>query len=61
MKARIADLGYTAFSSSPGDFARFIAKETEKWAKVVKFAGFTAAQRSRAAAVTHSQPIIGLP
>jgi hypothetical protein len=24
---------------SPGDFARFIAEETDKWAKVVKFAG----------------------
>jgi len=24
---------------SPGDFAKFIAAETEKWAKVIKFAG----------------------
>jgi hypothetical protein len=39
MKAGIGDLGYTAFSSSPGDFAKFIPKETEKCAKVVKFAG----------------------
>jgi tripartite-type tricarboxylate transporter receptor subunit TctC len=30
MKARIADLGYTTFSASPSDFAKFIAKETEK-------------------------------
>jgi hypothetical protein len=24
---------------TPADFGKFIAKETEKWAKVVKFAG----------------------
>jgi hypothetical protein len=27
------------FVGSPADFGRFIADETEKWAKVVKFAG----------------------
>jgi hypothetical protein len=26
-------------SGSPADFGKFIAEETEKWAKVVKFAG----------------------
>ncbi len=39
MKARIADLGGTTFSTSPAEFAKFVADETEKWAKVVKFAG----------------------
>ena len=39
MKARIAELGGTVYPGSPADFARFIAAETEKWAKVVKFAG----------------------
>jgi tripartite-type tricarboxylate transporter receptor subunit TctC len=39
MKARIADLGGTAFSGSPADFGKFIADETEKWGKVVRFAG----------------------
>jgi tripartite-type tricarboxylate transporter receptor subunit TctC len=39
LKARIADLGYTALASSPTDFGKLIANETEKWAKVVKFAG----------------------
>jgi tripartite-type tricarboxylate transporter receptor subunit TctC len=39
MKARITDLGYTAFASSPADFAAFIAAYTEKWAKVIRFAG----------------------
>jgi tripartite-type tricarboxylate transporter receptor subunit TctC len=36
---RIADVGYGAFAGSPADFGRFIAAETEKWAKVVKVAG----------------------
>jgi tripartite-type tricarboxylate transporter receptor subunit TctC len=39
MKARIADLGYTVFASSPADFSTFIAAYTEKWAKVIKFSG----------------------
>jgi tripartite-type tricarboxylate transporter receptor subunit TctC len=38
-KARLADLGGTALSGSPADFGKFIADETEKWAKVVRFAG----------------------
>jgi tripartite-type tricarboxylate transporter receptor subunit TctC len=39
MKARLADLGGTALGGSPADFGKLIAEETEKWAKVVKFAG----------------------
>ena len=39
LKARFADLGATVFVGSPADFGGFIAGETEKWAKVVKFAG----------------------
>jgi hypothetical protein len=31
MKARIADLGYTVFESSPTDFNTFVAAFTEKW------------------------------
>jgi len=42
MKARLADLGATALPSSPADFGKFIADETEKWGKVVKFAGIKA-------------------
>ena len=38
-KARLADLGGETFAGSPGDFSTFIAAETKKWAKVVKFAG----------------------
>jgi tripartite-type tricarboxylate transporter receptor subunit TctC len=39
MKARLADLGGTPFGGSPEDFGRLIADETEKWGKVVRFAG----------------------
>jgi tripartite-type tricarboxylate transporter receptor subunit TctC len=39
MKARLADLGGTVLAGSPADFGRLIADETEKWGKVVKFAG----------------------
>jgi tripartite-type tricarboxylate transporter receptor subunit TctC len=39
MKTRIADLGGTVLPGSPADFGNLIAAETEKWAKVVKFAG----------------------
>jgi len=39
IKARLADLGATGLPGSPADFANFIAAETEKWARVVKFAG----------------------
>ena len=37
--ARLADLGGTIISGSPQDFRKFVAEETEKWGKVVKFAG----------------------
>ena len=39
IKARIADLGGTTLPGSPSDFGKLVADETEKWAKVVKFAG----------------------
>jgi tripartite-type tricarboxylate transporter receptor subunit TctC len=39
IKARFADLGGTVLPGSPADFGKLIADETEKWAKVVKFAG----------------------
>ena len=39
IKARIAELGAAVFPSSPSEFGKFIADETDKWAKVVKFAG----------------------
>jgi len=39
MRARLADLGGTAFGSTPREFGKLIAEDTEKWAKVVKLAG----------------------
>jgi len=38
-QARLADIGGTVLTGSPADFGKLIAAETEKWAKVVKFAG----------------------
>jgi tripartite-type tricarboxylate transporter receptor subunit TctC len=39
VRARLADLGVMVVAGSPVDFGNFIADETEKWGKVVKFAG----------------------
>ena len=38
-KARLADVGVTTLAGSPAQFSKLIADETEKWGKVVKFAG----------------------
>jgi len=42
MKARFAEIGGAALAGSPAEFGRFIADETEKWGKVVTFAGIKA-------------------
>jgi tripartite-type tricarboxylate transporter receptor subunit TctC len=39
MKERLADLGCSVFAGSPADFEKFVAGETEKWAKVIRAAG----------------------
>jgi len=39
MKARLAELGGTVLHGSPAEFGKHIAAETEKWAKVIRFAG----------------------
>jgi tripartite-type tricarboxylate transporter receptor subunit TctC len=39
LKARFAGLGATVLLGSPADFGTLIAKEIEKWAKVIKFSG----------------------
>jgi tripartite-type tricarboxylate transporter receptor subunit TctC len=36
MKASISDMGAAPFVSSPADFGKFIADETEKWGKVIR-------------------------
>jgi tripartite-type tricarboxylate transporter receptor subunit TctC len=38
-KARLTDLGVSVFAMGPAAFGKFIVSETEKWGKVVKFAG----------------------
>jgi tripartite-type tricarboxylate transporter receptor subunit TctC len=40
--ARFVELGSPVFPTSPADLSKFIGQETEKWAKVVKFAGIKA-------------------
>jgi tripartite-type tricarboxylate transporter receptor subunit TctC len=39
LKTRLADLGGVPLSMIPTDFGKIVADETEKWGKVVKFAG----------------------
>jgi tripartite-type tricarboxylate transporter receptor subunit TctC len=41
MKARLAELGGTVLPGSRADFGKLISDETEKWGKVVRFAGIT--------------------
>ncbi|MGD0025777.1 MAG: tripartite tricarboxylate transporter substrate binding protein [Xanthobacteraceae bacterium] len=39
MKARLTDVGSVPMAMTPAEFAKLIADETEKWGKVIKFAG----------------------
>jgi len=39
IKTRLSDLGNAPMPMTPAEFGKFIAAETEKWGKVVKFAG----------------------
>ena len=42
VKARIVELGGTVLGGSPAEFGTIISEATEKWAKVIKFAGIKA-------------------
>ena len=42
MRQRLTELGCGVFSGTPADFHKFIVNETEKWEKVIKFAGVKA-------------------
>jgi tripartite-type tricarboxylate transporter receptor subunit TctC len=42
MKGQLEDLSLRVMSGTPGDFGKLIADDTEKWAKVVRFAGIKA-------------------
>jgi tripartite-type tricarboxylate transporter receptor subunit TctC len=39
LRAQLAELGSTVFPGLPADFQKFVADDTEKWAKVVKLSG----------------------
>ena len=39
MRATFAEIGGEPLAGSPSEFGRFIAEETDKWGKVVKFTG----------------------
>ena len=42
IKERFADLGGVALPMNPAEFGKFVAEQTEKWAKVITFAGIKA-------------------
>jgi tripartite-type tricarboxylate transporter receptor subunit TctC len=42
VRAQIAEQGGTALSGSAADFGKLIAADTERWGKVVRFAGLRA-------------------
>jgi tripartite-type tricarboxylate transporter receptor subunit TctC len=42
ISARLADIGGVLLSGSPAEFGKFLADETEKWGKVVRFTGIKA-------------------
>ena len=42
LKARLTDLGSMLLPGPPARFGQLIADETEKWGKVIRFAGLKA-------------------
>lgn len=42
LKTRLAELGYVPLPGPPAAFDRLIAEETEKWGRVIRFAGIKA-------------------
>ena len=41
IRARFAELGAVPFVATPSEMVTFVAAETEKWGKAVKFSGAT--------------------
>jgi tripartite-type tricarboxylate transporter receptor subunit TctC len=39
LRKRLTEAGGTVLAGSPADFGKFIGEESEKWARVIKFAG----------------------
>ena len=48
----MADLGGAVLAGSPADFGKLIAEETEKWAKVIKFANIARSNPTRGYSIT---------
>ena len=42
VKARLAEFGASLLPGTPADFGKLVADETEKWGKVIRFAGIKA-------------------
>ena len=42
LRVRFTSVGAAVHGGSPAEFAQFIADDTEKWAKVIRFAGIKA-------------------
>jgi tripartite-type tricarboxylate transporter receptor subunit TctC len=42
IKAQLAELGGMVIGGPPAEFGKLVADETEKWGKVIKFAGIRA-------------------
>ncbi len=42
VKSRLAELGATTLTGTPAEFGELLARETTKWANVIKFAGIKA-------------------
>ena len=42
IRERFTSVGAVVHGGSPAEFAQFIADDTEKWAKVIRFAGIKA-------------------
>ncbi len=47
IKGRIVELGGTVLGGTPAEFGTILSEATEKWAKVIKFAGIKADQGQR--------------
>ena len=54
MKARL--LGYAPFPSSPAEFGKFLAEDTENWSKVVKSSGLKSTELRNRGKIFHISP-----
>ena len=57
MKTKLEGMGLSVLSGSPADFRGLMASETEKWARVVKFAGIKAQQDGEPMFPSRQRPV----